>query len=55
MQPKRFYHVYNHANGTENLFCQDENYHYFIKLWAKYIEPIADTYAYCLMPNPGLD
>ncbi len=51
MQPERFYHVYNHANGEENLFRQEENYHYFLKLWTKYIEPIADTFAYCLMPN----
>ena len=51
MQPGAYYHVYNHANGDENLFRQDENYHYFLRLWAKYIEPIADTYAYCLMPN----
>ncbi|MEO9475513.1 MAG: transposase [Cyclobacteriaceae bacterium] len=51
MESGLFYHVYNHANGDENLFRQDENYHYFLKLWAKYIEPIADTYAYCLMPN----
>ena len=39
------------AGGEENLFRQEENYHYFLNLWAKYIEPIADTYAYCLMPN----
>ena len=51
MLPGLYYHVYNHANGDENLFRQEENYHYFLNLWAKHIEPIADTYAYCLMPN----
>ncbi len=51
MFPEKYYHVYNHANGDENLFRTGENYHYFLKLWAKYTEPVADTYAYCLMPN----
>lgn len=46
-----YYHVYNHANGDEDLFRSDENYRYFLQQWAKYIEPIAYTYAYCLMPN----
>ena len=51
MQADTFYHIYNHANGNENLFRNDENYSFFLQKWAKYIEPIADTYAYCLMPN----
>ena len=51
MQPDKFYHIYNHANGNENIFRTDENYHYFLKRFAFYIAPIADTYAYCLMPN----
>lgn len=51
LQPDTFYHVYNHANGSENLFRSDENYRYFLQQWAKYIEPVAGTYAYCLMPN----
>ena len=51
MQPGMFYHIYNHANGSENLFRSDENYRFFLQQWGKYIEPIAETYAYCLMPN----
>lgn len=51
MRPETFYHIYNHANGFENLFLSDENHHYFLRQWAKYIEPIANTYSYCLMPN----
>ena len=51
MLPDVYYHVYNHANGEENLFRQEEHYHYFLNLWAKYIEPITETFAYCLMPN----
>ena len=51
MKPNTFYHIYNHANGDENLFRSEENYHYFLQQWAKYIEPVAGTYSYCLMPN----
>lgn len=49
--PETVYHVYNHANGSENLFRSEENYHYFLRKYAEYIYPVADTYAYCLMPN----
>jgi putative transposase len=51
MEPAKFYHIYNHANGNENLFREDDNYLFFLKKFALYINPIADTYAYCLMPN----
>jgi len=51
MSPDTYYHIYNHANGDENLFRSEENYYYFLRQWAKYIEPVASTYAYCLMPN----
>ena len=51
MKLDTFYHIYNHANGNENLFRTDENYYYFLKRFGFYIAPIDDTYAYCLMPN----
>lgn len=51
MEPETFYHVYNTANGWEQLFLKEENYRYFLQQWHKYISPIADTYCYCLMPN----
>jgi REP element-mobilizing transposase RayT len=49
--PETVYHVYTHANGFENLFNSDENFKYFLKKYIEYIHPIAETYAYCLMPN----
>ena len=49
--PNTVYHIYNHANGNENLFRSEENYRYFLKKYAEYIYPIAETFAYCLMPN----
>lgn len=51
MEAEKFYHIYNHANGNENLFREEENYRFFLQQWDKYISPIATTYAYCLMPN----
>ena len=51
MKEHIFYHIYNRANGNEKLFIEDENYRYFLQQWSKYIEPIAETYCYCLLPN----
>lgn len=45
------YHIWTHANGIENLFLTEDNYHYFLQKYEHYILPIAETFAYCLMPN----
>jgi putative transposase len=45
------YHVYNRGNNKENIFFEDKHYFYFLKLIKKYIIPIADIYAYCLLQN----
>ncbi len=49
--PSTYYHIFNHANGDEDLFREPENYRYFLQQYYKYINRIGDTYAYCLMPN----
>lgn len=51
MEPGQSYHIYNHANGSENIFREEENYRYFLQQYAKYLGKVVDTYAYCLMPN----
>ncbi len=51
LYPDAFYHIYNRANGNEQMFKNEDNYIYFLKKYRHYIHPIADTYAYCLMPN----
>ncbi len=51
MQPDRSYHLYTHANGFENLFKSNENYRYFLKRYDHFIPSVADTLAWCLMPN----
>lgn len=47
----QIYHIFNRGNNRETIFCEERNYIYFLNLYAKYIPPIADTYAYCLLPN----
>ncbi|MDK2979548.1 MAG: REP-associated tyrosine transposase [Bacteroidales bacterium] len=46
-----YYHIYNHANGSDNLFRSDDNYRFFLKKFKQHVTPIAETYAYCLLPN----
>jgi REP element-mobilizing transposase RayT len=51
MQPSKSYHIYTHANGSENLFQTDENFRYFLSRYEEFIPGVADTLAWCLMPN----
>ena len=51
LQPGHYYHVYNRGNNRETVFIEERNYRYFLTLYAKHVHPIADTFAYCLMPN----
>ncbi|TDX87140.1 transposase [Epilithonimonas xixisoli] len=46
-----FYHIYNRGNNRDAIFFEEDNYRYFLKLLLKYISPIADVYAYCLLKN----
>lgn len=49
--PGAIYHIYNHANGDDVLFREEENYRYFLQQYQKQITPVAYTLAWCLMPN----
>jgi len=51
LEAEMFYHVYNRGINDEDLFMEDKNYRYFLKKYAMYIEPVAETYAYCLLKN----
>ena len=46
-----YYHIYNRGNNREDIFVQERNYHHFLNLYGKYIEPVAETFAYCLLKN----
>jgi putative transposase len=45
----QYYHIYNRGNNRENIFLEERNYTYFLHIYVRYICPIADTYAYCLL------
>ncbi|UJF30272.1 hypothetical protein L0B70_02420 [Kaistella sp. 97-N-M2] len=47
----RFYHIFNKGNNSEDIFFEEENYRYFLKLLAKYILPVSEIYCYCLLRN----
>jgi len=51
MLPGRYYHVLNRGNNRENIFLEERNYTYFLQLYTKYVSPIADAFAYCLLRN----
>ena len=51
LQYGQTYHIYNRGNNRENVFLEERNYRYFLQLYAKYVEPVAYTFAYCLLRN----
>jgi len=51
MSPGEFYHVFNHANGWENIFKEERNYQFFLDKLALHVLPVCRIYAYCLMKN----
>lgn len=49
--PGNYYHIFNHAVGNELLFRENRNYHFFLEKIEKWITPVGNLLAYCLMPN----
>ena len=50
-QTGSYYHVYNRGNNQENLFREERNYYYFLRLLQKHVNPYAEILAYCLLKN----
>ncbi|MDX9882997.1 MAG: hypothetical protein RBS73_13120 [Prolixibacteraceae bacterium] len=46
-----FYHLYNRGINRCSLFLHSADYTHFLRLYDKYITPVADTYAWALMGN----
>jgi hypothetical protein len=46
-----YYHIYNRGTNGENVFLEQRNYRFFLERYARYVEPVAFTYAYCLLKN----
>ncbi len=51
LHPGTYYHIFNHANGDDNLFREEKNYSFFLQKYQLHIDPISDTIAWSLMPN----
>jgi REP element-mobilizing transposase RayT len=46
-----FYHIYNRTIDKQPMFKTESNYEFFLKQYNKYLSPVTDTYAYCLLGN----
>ncbi|MBU6340053.1 MAG: hypothetical protein KGS48_01050 [Bacteroidetes bacterium] len=46
-----FYHIYNRGINGENLFKEKGNFATFFKKYQFHVQPVVQTYAYCLMRN----
>ena len=49
--PGNTYHLFSRANGNEKLFLNNNNYAFFLQRLEKHTSPIADLFAYNLLPN----
>lgn len=49
--PDNTYHIFSRAIGAEKLFLEYDNYRFFLHKYKQHITPIADTFAYNLLPN----
>jgi REP element-mobilizing transposase RayT len=51
LEPGCYYHIFNRGINSTNLFIGGNDCTHFLSLYKKFIDPIADTFAYCLMSN----
>ncbi len=51
LEAGRYYHLYNRGNNREDLFKEERNYLYFLKLYEYHTGPVAETFSYCLLRN----
>ncbi|WP_044262989.1 transposase [Saccharicrinis fermentans] len=51
LEPDQFYHIYNRGINGCAIFKETTNYEHFLRLYDKYISPVAKTFAWVLMGN----
>ena len=51
LEKGNYYHIYNRGNNGIDVFFDSDSYYHFLRLYDKYISPIAETYAWCLLKN----
>ena len=49
--PDEYYHFYNRGVNREAIYFDDDNYAHFLWNIQRYLVPVANIGAYCLMPN----
>ena len=49
--PGEYYHFYNRGVNRGKIFFEEENYFFFLRKVERYLLPILDVSAYCLMPT----
>lgn len=47
----KYIHLFKRGNHKDALFKDEDNYHLFLDMYKKYMQPIAFLYAYCLLPT----
>ena len=47
----KYYHIYNCGINACAIFKENSNYEHFLRLYEKYIDTVADTFAWVLMGN----
>jgi putative transposase len=47
----KYYHIYNRGINSDVLFKETSNYEHFLKLYDIHIDPMPETYAWCLIKN----
>ena len=48
---EQIYHLYTRVSGNENVFRNDKNYTFFLGKVEKYLLPVLEIHAYCLVPQ----
>lgn len=51
LAPGKMYHIFNRGNRFQPLFYNEENYHFFLRRYHRYLDKYLDTLAYCLLDN----
>jgi REP element-mobilizing transposase RayT len=51
LQFGKIYHIYNRGINRTDVFLYPEHYTKFLWLYEKYVDPVAETYAWCLLRN----
>ncbi len=51
LQPARLYHIYHHGTDYAPLFISAEDYQIFLDKVKRFILPVGEVYAYCLLPD----